>query len=895
MFLFGFPSKSSATQVWQRRLTNLGIRLDMYTFPYFNSACSVYIKLPFYWTVQGTSNQPVYHQFGRFYIGSTSITAAKRDFNRMAKLKQVLHDSAVHVELAIRYWANKPSDFHQFGTIVVKTCSTYEEAWVFEHLLISRWQAPLNFPFITEFLKLKAKGWQLQYRKHNKQFPRVPLGDRLYQRVRRRLHTLHAPLTEYSFQTTSWTVLYRLTSPGRIAFETAASLRSGKYHDWELYAFYRLAGHLEEPLRSQARHKMTQAFKFRNLTKPTMNSPRTLPFLAYTQFSSQVQRWLRDHILQFKEIAIPLHIPTSKLRESAYPTIRSLLHHHRRVEKTWNLDNPEKLPCCCHWIRKHSKVPCTENSDHLAVSLEDLQLPPNLKMFQTVNANSTYFYSRAPYWEMFTTSVHRWTRQHGLPPFTDVQLRQFFNAIWRLHVRELEHQPRFSFHTIKHLQHWIHHSAILHHADHEQAKLTIFCPCLYFRGAWNTWNDKALFQPLHITTEEAEQRIIRSMPHQLQKKYKWGINKKSSLPYGFVFLKRKKQFLKGRTLISYYNRRFARLLQVTARTIDAMVLQLWPQTMGQLAVPQIWTRIHSFFTETSEEVRLDNINDDLVGFFNSVPQDRLLSAVHSLVQEWQSKHGDYTLSVDMSQRGNPLQLSFVGKFHKAPKKTKVIQPHDILSIVQSSLHCHIFIALNMVWHQIRGAGIGSHISPSLSNLAVTLIERTWQEMYHHTMTQPPFPFLAIRYVDNRYILFPDDRIQDPAIQTLAQSDFYEHPVELEEVTTSELLGFTVDSCCRTVSYSLPEPWQIRDHASAGSLRLRLSGLQSRCHLISRYTYPQSDCPARISSLIELYKAKGFQSSACHYAVRKLTKIFGRSAYVCEPPSVSKSFCLKEVM
>ena len=74
----------------------------------------------------------------------------------MAKLKQTLSDSAVHVELAIRYWANKPEDFHQFSTIVLKACTTSEEAWVFEHLLISKWQAPLNFPFITEFLKLKA-------------------------------------------------------------------------------------------------------------------------------------------------------------------------------------------------------------------------------------------------------------------------------------------------------------------------------------------------------------------------------------------------------------------------------------------------------------------------------------------------------------------------------------------------------------------------------------------------------------------------------------------------------------------------------------------------------------------------------------------------------------------
>ena len=302
-----------------------------------------------------------------------------------------------------------------------------------------------------------------------------------------------------------------------------------------------------------------------------------------------------------------------------------------------------------------------------------------------------------------------------------------------------------------------------------------------------------------------------------------------------------------------------------------MVLQLWPQSMGQLAVPQIWSRIHTFFHDTPTDFELANINDDLVGFFNSVPQDRLLDAINSLIQEWKSKHGEVALSVDMSQRGNPLQLSYVGKFHKAPRKTKVIQPHDILTIVQSSLQSHIFQAMNVIWHQVRGAGIGSHISPTISNLAVTLIERAWTQSYEEILTAPTFPFLAIRYVDNRYIIFPEEMIQDLSIQTLAQADFYQHPVELETVTTNELLGFFVDSKLRTIQYKLPEPWQIRDFASAGSLRLRLSGLQSRCHLISRYTYPRTGCPDRIHSLIHLYIAKGFQSSDCYKAIRKLNK------------------------
>ena len=325
-------------------------------------------------------------------------------------------------------------------------------------------------------------------------------------------------------------------------------------------------------------------------------------------------------------------------------------------------------------------------------------------------------------------------------------------------------------------------------------------------------------------------------------------------------------------MVSYFQSRYGKLLQVTARTIDSMLLQLWPQTMGQLAVPQIWQRLHRFFDETSLGVNLLAVNDDSVGFFNSVPQDRLLDAVNSLILEWKHRHPDTVLSVDMSQRGNPLQLSYVGQIRAAPKKTKVIHPDDIFPIVQGSLSCHIFQAVNVIWQQIRGAGIGSHISPSLSNLAVTTIERSWTQVFKEVIIDPPtFPFLAIRYVDNRYILFPEEKQTDPSIQLLSQDDFYQHPVELEEVTTNELLGFLVDSKLRTVTYKLPDPWQIRDFASAGSLRLRLSGLQSRCHLISRYSYPQSKSPNLIHSLVLLYGAKGFSIPDCYRAIHRIQK------------------------
>ena len=107
----------------------------------------LYIKMPFQ---EPTTKSPwIYHQHGRFYIGSTSIGASKREFNRMAKLRQIRHKMPVSTELALQYWARR-SDFEMFTILVLKSFDTYAKAWTFEHLLISHWQPPLNRPFITK-------------------------------------------------------------------------------------------------------------------------------------------------------------------------------------------------------------------------------------------------------------------------------------------------------------------------------------------------------------------------------------------------------------------------------------------------------------------------------------------------------------------------------------------------------------------------------------------------------------------------------------------------------------------------------------------------------------------------------------------------------------------------
>ena len=90
--------------------------------------------------------------------------------------------------------------------------------------------------------------------------------------------------------------------------------------------------------------------------------------------------------------------------------------------------------------------------------------------------------------------------------------------------------------------------------------------------------------------------------------------------------------------MSYFQNFQATLLKATSRALDSICKQTWPQDLGQLSIPQIWRKIHNYFETTDDSISLTCVNDDLVGFFNSVPQTSLLDAVHQLLDQWMLAH-----------------------------------------------------------------------------------------------------------------------------------------------------------------------------------------------------------------------------------------------------------------
>ena len=175
-----------------------------------------------------------HHQHGHTYIGSTSISIPKREYNRHAKRKQLHNNHPISAELSLRYWHSK-NNLHHYSTIYLSHHDTDDQAWTYEHLHIQDWQPTLNWPYIQRHLHLKASGWQ--FAKHRTTFTRMSTHKRLFQRLRRRQNTIKQPNLHTSQRLHALTVLRELSKHTRSSSETSTAIRSGQYTDLEIYDF----------------------------------------------------------------------------------------------------------------------------------------------------------------------------------------------------------------------------------------------------------------------------------------------------------------------------------------------------------------------------------------------------------------------------------------------------------------------------------------------------------------------------------------------------------------------------------------------------------------------------------------------------------------------------------
>ena len=277
-------------------------------------------------------------------------------------------------------------------------------------------------------------------------------------------------------------------------------------------------------------------------------------------------------------------------------------------------------------------------------------------------------------------------------------------------------------------------------------------------------------------------------------------------------------------------------------------------------VASLVKRLHIFLSKCELPAILTN--DDLVGFFTSVPHDRILKAANHVLQRHMAANNvppNGTFTGQLREQCKDLRV-FNGRYRKPAVCSYTIKAEHFVSSCKLALEASHFHVCGILYKQKRGAPIGGPASPALAQLTVAFEEQIWMEAFHVLTTNADVfsQLLALRYVDNRLIIIPNAYTELPWLQILVDEDFYKSPITLEQVGDTHFLGYNIDILTRSVSYMLPsQTWQVRHPDSAGTMQLKLSSMSSRMHIICRGVFPKKAIWPAMLSLAQLYLRAGY--------------------------------------
>ena len=142
----------------------------------------------------------------------------------------------------------------------------------------------------------------------------------------------------------------------------------------------------------------------------------------------------------------------------------------------------------------------------------------------------------------------------------------FLQQQWQQHTQAIRNQPRLRKRDLKQIFSIIPNDYIIHNEDHANAHLMVYCPNLYLynQAAFNTWLDKDTFAVKDEDEDTIKKNMRKGLPQQVARKYKKILDFKKPLPYGYIMMKRKKEWNKGRTIVAYANTCIGPLLKMIA-------------------------------------------------------------------------------------------------------------------------------------------------------------------------------------------------------------------------------------------------------------------------------------------------------------------------------------------
>ena len=270
-------------------------------------------------------------------------------------------------------------------------------------------------------------------------------------------------------------------------------------------------------------------------------------------------------------------------------------------------------------------------------------------------------------------------------------------------------------------------------------------------------------------------------------------------------------------------------------------------------------------------------NQDLAGFFVSIPLPRFLQAVKLLLckacdlQERdlsEGLHGVY-VTVDMTSATAPMRL-FKGRYCSPAPKVYSIRMDLFMMAVELSFKFSLFTVGRQVVQQSRGAPMVSPLSPSVCHAVLSLFEHQYLSRMLLSPILTSSQRWVGRYVDNRLTLLSPMLAKLAVFTAFLHEEVYGPPVLLEYEDGDIFLGFHMDLARMETRFVQPQAsWQLLHHKSACSEGTLLSSLQSRAHMILRSSWPAARRDEDLRLLHSCYVKQGFSSLKVEKLLRRL--------------------------
>ena len=203
---------------------------------------------------------------------------------------------------------------------------------------------------------------------------------------------------------------------------------------------------------------------------------------------------------------------------------------------------------------------------------------------------------------------------------------------------------------------------VIHGRDHAINEIFIFCPFMYWKVVKATFGDQQVYRSITFSPIQTQQYLLQQSKQGWLRFYSWGRSSSSScsLPIAYVLLKQKKDFQVARPIISYKFFIFAKLFRATAIVLDIISRATMPSSFGLQTFPAMMHQIVSFFQHLADDCQLECYNQDLVGFFTSIPVHRIMEAVDWMLRQFMVKHdidpATYFFSVSLREKDSKLRV-----------------------------------------------------------------------------------------------------------------------------------------------------------------------------------------------------------------------------------------------